>query len=134
MPEFTVGIKVELSVRASPIQGLGVFAEQVVEAGQVVEICPTVFIPDEVVDHLDRTPLAHYVYPWEGGNIAVLGYGMVYNHAVDPNCEYLTIPDERFGVGVQVYSARRRVEPGEELTVNYTGVPGNAAPLWFQSS
>jgi SET domain-containing protein len=130
-PTFDIGLKVALRVGPSPLHGLGVFAEQSIKPGQVVEICPTIFVPDAEVEHFERTLLREYAYPWEGGRILVLGYGSLYNHSVAANSHYTPVVEPAFGVGVQVYSAARPIEPGEEITVNYTGVIGDLAELWF---
>lgn len=128
---FSVGPKVQLRVGPSPIHGLGVFAEQAIAPGHVIEICPTIFVPDEQGPDLDRTILREYVYPWSDGVIVVLGYGSIYNHAVEANAHHIQVPEPRFGVGVHVVAAARPIEAGEEITVNYTGIVGGRHPLWF---
>ena len=43
------------------------------------------------------------------------------------------MPVAGFGVGVQVYTAEVEIEPGEEITVNYTGLARNrGGRLWFE--
>jgi nitroreductase len=130
---MTVGPKVRVRVGPSPIHGLGVFAEQHIAPGHVIEICPTIYIAPEEEDDARRTILREYVYPWppDNGVIVVLGFGSIYNHAVEANAHHLQIPEPNFGVGVQVVAAARAIEPGEEITVNYTGVIGSRKPMWF---
>ncbi len=130
-PSFDIGTKVALRVAPSPLHGLGVFADQAVTPGHVIEICPTIFVPDAEEEHLERTILREYAYPWPGGRVMVLGYGSIYNHSVAANSHYTAIPEPAYGVGVHVVSAARAIEPGEEITVNYTGVIGQRAELWF---
>ncbi len=130
-PSFDIGTKVALRVGPSPLHGLGVFAEQAIKPGQVVEICPTIFVPDAEDEHLEQTILREYAYPWEGGRILVLGYGSLYNHSVAANSHYTPVVEPAFGVGVHVVSAARTIESGEEITVNYTGVIGDRSDLWF---
>jgi SET domain-containing protein len=130
-PSFDIGTKVALRVSPSPLHGLGVFAEQAIKPGQVVEICPTIFIPEAEEEHLERTILREYAYPWEGGRIMVLGYGSIYNHSAVANSDYTAFEEPAYGVGVHVVSAARPIEAGEEITVNYTGVIGNHSNLWF---
>ena len=128
---ITVGPKVRVRVGPSPIHGLGVFAEQPIAPGHVIEICPTIYVPTAQEADLRRTILAEYVYPWTDGVIVVLGFGSIYNHAVDANAHHIQMPDPTHGVGVHVVAAARPIEPGEEITVNYTGVIGARDPLWF---
>jgi hypothetical protein len=126
-----IGPKVALHVGRSAVHGLGVFADQAIKPNQVIEVCPTIVIPPEHVADLDRTAMVEYVYPWEDGNIAVLGFGMIYNHAVDSNAEYLAMREPDLGVVVQLYIAIRAIEEGDEITVNYAGARGLTERFWF---
>jgi hypothetical protein len=95
-------------------RGRGVFAARVFAAGDEVEICPSVEVPRE---ETRGGVLADYVFDSERGRgavILVLGYGMLYNHAEDPNLEY-----EQDDAGVVTFSAVRSIAPGEELTISY---------------
>jgi hypothetical protein len=131
---FSVGPKVPLRVAPSPIHGLGVFAKKTIRPGQVIEICPTIHIRPDETEHIDRTILREYVYPWPEGVIVVLGFGSIYNHAVDANAHHLQMPDPRFGVGVHVVAAAREIAAGEEITVNYAGVVGTRNAMWFDDA
>lgn len=131
MERSPIGLKVALHVGRSPVHGLGVFADQAIKPNQVIEVCPTIVLPAAEVADLDRTTMVEYVYPWEDGNIAVLGYGMIYNHAVDSNAEYFALREPDLGVVVQVYSAIRPIAEGDEITVNYAGSRGLTARFWF---
>jgi hypothetical protein len=83
-------------------------------AGEEVEICPSVELPR---DETRGGVLADYVFDSERGHdavVLVLGYGMLYNHAEDPNLEY-----EQDAAGVVTFFAVRSIAPGEELTITY---------------
>ena len=100
-----------LAVKRGP-HGRGVFATRRYVTGQLVEICPTVEVADsEVTGRLDD-----YVYTSvkDGDVLLVLGYGMLYNHSADPNVEY--VQDDP---SIIRFRARRTVNPGEELTIDY---------------
>ena len=46
--------------------------------------------------------------------ILLLGYGMLYNHSYEANCEYV-----QDGPRVITFVTTRDVDPGEELTIDY---------------
>ena len=95
-------------------RGRGVFAARAFAAGEEVEICPSVEVPRA---DTSGGVLADYVFDSERGRdavILVLGYGMLYNHAKDPNLEY-----EQDDAGVVTFYAVRSIAPGEELTISY---------------
>ena len=58
-----------------------------------------------------------------------LGYGSLYNRSWDPNARY----DHDHDADVVSYSAVRRIERGEEITINYTGDPTGRTALWFDT-
>jgi uncharacterized protein len=93
--------------------GRGVFATRAFAKGETVEHCPTLELPeDEVVGQL-----GDYVF---GSNedehevILLLGYGMLYNHSPDPNCEYVQEAPR-----VIAFVTLRDVKAGEELMIDY---------------
>ena len=93
--------------------GRGVFATRAFAKGDAVESCPTLELPgDEVVGQL-----GDYVF---GSNededevILLLGYGMLYNHSYEANCEYI-----QEGPRVITFVTLRPSRPGEELTIDY---------------
>jgi uncharacterized protein len=92
--------------------GRGVFATRRFAAGELVERCPTIEVPDaEVTGHL-----GDYVYKSvkDGDSLLVLGYGMLYNHSEDPNVE--VVQEEPSTIE---FLALRAVKPGDELTIHY---------------
>jgi SET domain-containing protein len=109
-----------LEVRASPIQGRGVFARRPIPAGQrIIEYTGEV-ISDEEADHrYDRVMERHATYLFgladgtcidgaAGGNEAHL-----INHSCDPSCEAVEV-DGRIWI-----DAIRHIAAGEELTYDY---------------
>ena len=93
--------------------GRGVFATRHFTKGDPVEDCPTLELPgDQVVGQL-----SDYVFG-SGENeddvLLLLGYGMLYNHSAEANCEYV-----QEGPRVITFVALRDIEPGDELTIDY---------------
>ncbi len=91
-------------------RGRGVFATRTFAEGDVVEVCPTVEISEGGGD------LADYLFEstTKGRFLVVLGFGMLYNHAAEPNLDYFQ--DE---ADTLEFVAQRRIERGEELTISY---------------
>jgi len=93
--------------------GRGVFATRAFAKGDAVERCPTLELPgDEVVGQL-----GDYVFGSNNGDhevLLLLGYGMLYNHSDNPNCEYIQEEPR-----VITFVTTRPVKAGEELTIDY---------------
>jgi hypothetical protein len=93
--------------------GRGVFATRAFAEGDAVEHCPTLELPgDEVVGQL-----GDYVFGSNNGEdevLLLLGYGMLYNHSDEPNCEYVQEEPR-----VITFVTIRPVKAGDELTIDY---------------
>ena len=112
--------------RPSSRHGTGVYAKERIPKGEVVEHCPVLLLEPEDARYASEGSLSGYVYEWEGGRSALaLGCGSLYNHDADPSAEYSVGEDSQSLVIV----ARRDIESGEEITIDYTG--GGAIELWF---
>lgn len=113
-------------------KGRGVFTEQYIEAGTIVEIAPVLVLPTADVECIKKTKLYDYYFLWSETEeiIAIaLGYGSIYNHSYTPNLFYETYyEDEKIH-----FIALRNIEVGEELTINYNHDPNDASPVWFQN-
>src|SRR3954454_22095195 len=93
--------------------GRGVFAIRAFAKGEAVESCPTLELPEDTV----TGRLGDYVFGSaedEHEVILLLGYGMLYNHSYEANCEYI-----QDGPRVITFVTTRDVEAGEELTIEY---------------
>ena len=104
----------DIEVRASRIEGLGVFAAREFASGELVH---RVNIIREVTE---ETPLReelgellrHCAYP--DGKVVLWGFPDRHlNHSCDPSAY------DRYEGEVQYVAARRRIEAGEEITVDY---------------
>jgi SET domain-containing protein len=85
-----------ITIKKSPIDGLGLFATEKIEANRIIGIIH--YPRKESEDGYIRTPLG--------------GFG---NHSDDPNCFKLLMEDEVWYIG-----ASRDIEPDEEITWKYT--------------
>jgi uncharacterized protein len=92
-------------------RGRGVFALRPFDEGEVVEICPTVVVDDDI-EGVVRDYLFSARQP--GKLLLVLGYAMLYNHAAEPNLFHRTA-----GRLMIEFVAIRDIAVGEELTHDY---------------
>jgi uncharacterized protein len=110
-------------------KGRGVFARRLIRRGKVIERVPVlVLASEEVRDARSWSGLAGYCFLWGEDRLALaLGYGSLYNHSYRPNARY----DDQDGP-IKVFTALRDIGPGEEITVNYNGEPGDETPVGFE--
>ncbi|MDF1697395.1 MAG: SET domain-containing protein [Saprospiraceae bacterium] len=119
-----------LYITYSEGKGRGVFTSQAIEEGEVIEICPVLIIPQEELPVIHKTVLHDYYFLW-GNDLnecaIALGFGSIYNHELHPNANFiLDIQNQTIDI-----EAIKSIEPGEEITLNYHGEPGNTDKLWF---
>jgi SET domain-containing protein len=106
-------------------KGRGVFTDEFIEAGELVESCPTITIPKRDLNSEVHTTLDDYYFDWNertGSKALALGYGALYNHSCKPNVECVQRPRKRC---IDFY-ALRDIEAGEELTHVYND------EVWFE--
>jgi uncharacterized protein len=56
-----------------------------------------------------------------------LGNGSLYNHQLQPNANFI-LDLENHTIDIE---AIKDIAPGEEITLNYNGEPGDDGVLWF---
>jgi hypothetical protein len=120
-----------IEVRKTTKKGLGVFASKDFENGDLIESCPVLVFDTKGRKHLEKTQLAHYIYPWRStrGAALVLGYGSIYNHSFSPNADW----KQNFKTQSMVFRAIKNIKKGEEITVNYNSEPDDNTPIdWFE--
>ena len=115
----------------APGSGRGVFARRTFKEGDLIERAPVIIVPHKQWSKLVSTVLSDYAFDWgeddEDAAIA-LGYVSIYNHSYTPNAKLEEVPEDM----VMEIVALERIEPGEEITINYNGDPTNRKPLWFK--
>jgi LPS sulfotransferase NodH len=132
LPKISVvAPRIEVRDNLSP-RGRGVYAGEEFEEGQLVECAPVIVVPASSL----AKDLARFCYEWLDAKHGVdqraiaFGYGSLYNHADSASLSYR--PDyERQSIR---FTAKRRIERGCELTINYNSPDGeqNGRPdFWF---
>lgn len=112
-------------------KGRGVFTNEAIDAGDVIEIAPVIVMSAQDRLHLDATRLHDYIFEWGKDRMQcamALGWIPVYNHSSNANCEYFMDFEEE----AMFLKTVRPVKAGEELTINYNGDFNNEKPVWFE--
>jgi uncharacterized protein len=120
----------KITIRNVSVKDRGMFAKVRIRKGEVIEVCPVIVLPLKDKALMDKSHLYNYYFYWGPKNVPAiaLGYGSLYNHSYEPNAEY----DEDVKNKHMVFTARRDIRAGEEITVNYNGNPESMDPLWFK--
>ena len=120
----------QLEVKQSNIHGRGVFSTTVFKPGQLIEKAPVILMTDEEKIQIQHSSLHHYyflvnnpVHPISMG----FGYSSLYNHASVANACY-SIDISRLTISIK---ASKKIERGEEITINYNGHPNDPDTVCF---
>jgi uncharacterized protein len=114
----------------SSIHGRGVFASKRFAKGEKIEKAPLIFLTAQERDWLQITSLFQYYFlAGDAATPAAIGLGLscLYNHNWPANAVYRVFPER----AVIVITAWKVIRPGEEITLNYNGDPGDATPVYF---
>lgn len=105
----------------SPGKGRGVFAAAHFEKGDVIEIAQAIVVPAvETRRWAESDVLSHYTYDWGRGRCAIAGgTALFYNHADDPNVDFIINPKS---VTI-TFVATRDINQNEELFICYSDEP-----------
>ncbi len=123
-------IKQYLFLKSSANKGRGVFTRETIAANTVIEESPVIVMSKEDRQLLDKTLLHDYIFEWGPDKdkcCMALGFVPMYNHNYKSNCEYFMDFDEET---IQIKTIRK-IEAGEELTINYNGDWNNEKKVWF---
>jgi SET domain-containing protein len=120
---------VGLVVKNTQSRGLGVFATQRFEKGELIECCHVIIVPRTHIDITSiNSVMRHYVVEWDNKLAIPTGYGCYYNHSYQPNAihqKHLDLEEIHFHALVDIL-------PYEEITFNYGGYPTYNETLWFE--
>ena len=122
-----------LYIGPTAASGRGVFTDEPIEAGTVVEIAPVIVMPAADRLKLDETRLHDYIFEWgedQGECCMALGYVPMYNHSYASNCDYeMDFDEETISIVTM-----RKIGAGEELFINYNGEWNSEKPVWFTTA
>ena len=121
-----------IHISMSDGKGRGVFTNEKISKGTVIEIAPVIVMDAANKKLLDQTLLHDYIFEWGDDRThcaMALGWVPVYNHSYLSNCEY----EMDFEAQTIAVKAMRDIEPGEELFINYNGDWDDSKPLWFDA-
>jgi SET domain-containing protein len=107
-----------LSVRDAGEKGRGVFADEPIRKGEVIEVCPVVVLSLEDEAKIAATVLDRYLHVWgedKMGTCLALGYGAIYNHSSNPNAVGCEVT-ERSQIEIV---ALRDIAKGEQIFIDY---------------
>ncbi|MDP4011489.1 MAG: SET domain-containing protein [Candidatus Roizmanbacteria bacterium] len=122
--------KIVIQVSTIPNAGRGIFTSKPIKAGEIIEICPVIILPQKDYPLIKQTLLRNYYFMWGTNTVAIcLGYGSLYNHSYTPNATYMKKIKEK----TIEFIALRDVKKNEEILVNYNyGNPDDKRVLWIE--
>ena len=121
----------DLYIKSVEGKGRGVYCNDDVLAGDVIEFCPVIVLPAEQQRHLDQTELYDYYFLWgedQSSMALALGFGSLYNHDYEPNASYETFFEER----MIIIRALIDIPAHTEICISYNQDPENKRKVWFE--
>lgn len=116
-----------VEVKKTNNMGRGVFACKDFKKGEIIEICPVVPLPEELINRKRLPKILGYLEWWffEWGpdfteDAMILGYGMLYNHSDNANAIYK--PDLQNKL--VYFTANKLIKKGDEIFIDYR-LPGD---------
>jgi uncharacterized protein len=125
-------LKPYLFIDKSTGMGKGVFTHERIPANIVIEVSPVIVMDKADKEYLDKTLLHDYIFEWgqqKDKCCMALGLVSMYNHSYQSNCEYFMDFEED---AIYIKTARK-IEKGEELTINYNGDWNDQTKVWFDA-
>ena len=119
-----------LYVEATLKKGRAVFTSETIAEDTIVEISPVIVMTKEDRAYLDKTLLHDYIFEWgeqQDQCCMALGLIPIYNHSYTSNCEYYMDFEEQ----MILIKTVRKVDAGEELTINYNRDWNDDKRVWF---
>lgn len=130
--KFFPSNKVYVKKSGIPNAGRGVYAGRNIKKGELIEKCPIIQVPKNDMSNLRESILVTYFFYFGKKKeqlLIALGFGSIYNHAIEPNAAYSIKKAEN----TIDFKALKDIKKDEEITFNYKlGNPKNKRPLWFE--
>ncbi len=120
-----------LYIKEVPGKGRGVFTDEDIKAGELIEICPVLVLPYKDRKFIDQTKIFNYYFLWGDNHKQSgisLGYGSLYNHSKSANADYESYYEES-EIHIKCY---KDIAAGEEITINYNNDPNCQDVMWFE--
>jgi hypothetical protein len=95
------------------IKSNGVFANNRISKGDIIEVCPAILEKTKNVQNTDKLTDYHFQYGKDNSLIA-LGYCSMYNHSDKPNANWQIVDDNTMRI-----TALENIGAGEEIFVSY---------------
>ena len=121
-----------LFISETPGKGRGVFTREDLPPMKVIETSSVLVMDAAARKLLDKTTLHDYIFEWgadENQCCVAWGYISMYNHSYESNCEYF-MDFEKDIISIKTV---RKIQEGEELTINYNGDWDDKKPVWFET-
>jgi len=100
----------KIVVKKSSLHGYGVYAKKRIRKGELIEECYMI-----VSRRGGDKRLEDYYFDVDGKYAIFTGFGIIYNHADDPNATY-TLNSRSM---IARFKATRTIQKGEEICVSY---------------
>ncbi len=112
--------------------GRGVFTNETIATQTLVEESSVIVMDGRERKLLDQTLLHDYIFEWgedKSQCCIALGYGSIYNHSYQSNCEYEMDYEKQM---IRIISTQQ-IEAGKELFINYNGDWDDTTSVWFDA-
>ena len=99
----------DIIVRKSPINGYGVFANEFIAAGEIIEECHV------IIEKNIKGAFNNYTFTCDSHTGLCLGYGCIYNHSSTANADFNYDANKN----LMLFKAKKDIQKGEEILVFY---------------
>jgi SET domain-containing protein len=117
---MTILTSTKIYVKKSPIHGLGVFASELINEGEMIEECPILKLP--VKKGQTNYTLIDYTFLWPKSNdwenhVIGLGFASLYNHSNNPNANWISNVERN----TFKFISTKEIKKDEEIFIYYGG-------------